>query len=139
MGSFYFSCKGKQNKKGSIKWRNIWVTPLCIQLMGTSRFNFQNRKDWHWISNQESITLYKAVVRGEKELTPTALFLISRKRLSVTVIAPIYEMPTPFPSISRVLCCKSLASSQWGQTAACSYTHVAQRSLFPSHKKKNTL
>lgn len=76
-------------------------------------FQFLDQKR---LSKQGSITLYKAVVTGEKQLTPTQRCWLSIvKRPSVTVIAPIYTSCPPLSHPSPLYFgCKSLRSSQWG-------------------------
>ncbi len=84
----------QENSKGRIKLRNGCITHLCIRLMRTSHFNFQSSKDWPWISYIHHIL--QSCCQGRKSAHPhSVLFLISSKRPSVTVIAPIYTRCPP--------------------------------------------
>ncbi len=84
----------QENSKGRIKLRNGCITHLCIRLMRTSHFNFQSSKDWPWISSIHHIL--QSCCQWRKRAHPhSVLFLISSKRPSVTVIAPIYMRRPP--------------------------------------------
>lgn len=63
--------------------------------MRTSHFNFHSSKDWPWIRSIHHIL--QSCCQGRKRAHPhSVLFLISSKRPSVTVIAPIYTRCPPF-------------------------------------------
>lgn len=76
------------------QWRKHWVEKQSVYPGNENiPFQFPEQTDTGLAG---FITLYKAVVRGWKRAhSHSALFLISHKSLSVTVIAPIYTRRPP--------------------------------------------